>query len=270
MLRSPVNSLQVTHGQRLWLYLLNALVLAFLITPCLLIVPMSLSASPYLEFPPQEWSLRWYRALLESDEWRAAAWISIQVAVLTTLIATPLGTAAAYGLLNAGGRIARIARILFLLPMVAPSILVAVGLFFVYGHVYLNNTVPGLVLADSMLGIPYVVVTVGSGLAAADRDQELAARSLGANRFRAFRDATLPQIRFSMLSGALFAFATAFDEVVVALFVSGGRSSTLTKRIFNSIRDEIDPRVAAIASIVVAASILLLLGGHYLGRRLAR
>jgi len=267
MLRGMANSAQVTHGQRLWLYGINVLVLAFLIVPCLLIIPMSLSASRYLDFPPDQWSLRWYAELFRSPEWRQAGAISLTVAAITTAIATPIGTAAAYGLHHVEGRIGRFARVVFLLPMVAPSILVAIGLFFVYARVGLNNSILGLVLADTMLAIPYVIVTVSAGLASADLDQEQAARSLGAHRLKAFRDTTFPQIRFSVLTGALFAFVTAFDEVVIALFISGGSTSTLTKRMFNSIRDEVDPRVAALSSIVVLLSFGLLLAGRALSRR---
>jgi putative spermidine/putrescine transport system permease protein len=130
----------------------------------------------------------------------------------------------------------------------------------------LNNTMTGLILADSMLAIPFVIVTVGSGLAGADSDLERAARNLGASRLRAFLTVTAPQIKLSILSGALFAFVTAFDEVVVALFISGGSGSTLTRRIFTSIRDEVDPTVAAVSSIMVTLSVVVLIGVQMLRR----
>lgn len=267
MLNRPATETQVTHGQRLWLYGTCTLVLAYLVLPCLLVIPMSFSGSAYLEFPPRSLSTRWYETFLGSPEWRAAAWVSLRVSALATVIATVFGTAAAYGLFQLPGRLSQTLRAVFMLPMAAPSILMAVGLFFVFARLDLNNSLTGLTLADAMLAIPFVVVSVGNGLASSDPNLERAARSLGAARLRAFLEVTVPQIRISILSGALFAFVTAFDEVVVALFISGGQSATLTRRMFTSIRDELDPTVAAISSILVILSIVVLVGVQLLQPR---
>lgn len=257
---------QITHLQRLWLYILVGLVLAFLIVPCLIVIPMSFSASQYLEFPPREWSLRWYEAFLGSPEWRDATWVSIRVALLTTLLATTLGTIAAYGLGRVRGTFATAGHGLFMLPMLVPIILVAIGCFFVYARLGLNGTITGLVLAHTMLALPFVVIAVGSGLASYDMNQERVAQSLGAPRALAFLTVTLPQIRLSVLSGALFAFITSFDEVVVALFVASGDTTTLTRLMFANIRDQIDPTVAAISSLLIGLSVLLLVGSQFLQR----
>ena len=220
-LNQAVKPTQITHLHRLWLYGLAALILLFLIVPCLIVIPMSFSASQYLEFPPREWSLRWYEAYLTSPEWMLATWVSFKVAVISTLIATVLGTMAAYGLSQARGGMAKLANGLMMLPMLVPIILVAVGVFFVYSRTGLNNTVIGLVLAHSVLAIPFVLIAVGNGLQGFDMNQEMAARSLGASRAWAFLTVTLPQIRLSIISGALFAFIASFDEVVIALFIVG-------------------------------------------------
>jgi putative spermidine/putrescine transport system permease protein len=257
---------QITHLQRLWLYILVGLVLAFLIVPCLIVIPMSFSASQYLEFPPREWSLRWYEAFLGSPEWRDATWVSIRVALLTTLLATTLGTIAAYGLGRVRGTLATAGHGLFMLPMLVPIILVAIGCFFVYARLGLNGTITGLVLAHTMLALPFVVIAVGSGLASYDMNLERVAQSLGAPRALAFLTVTLPQIRLSVLSGALFAFITSFDEVVVALFVASGDTTTLTRLMFANIRDQIDPTVAAISSLLIGLSVLLLVGSQFLQR----
>lgn len=200
-LNQAVTPTQITHLHRLWLYGLAALILLFLIVPCLIVIPMSFSASQYLEFPPREWSLRWYEAYLTSPEWMLATWVSFKVAVISTLVATVLGTMAAYGLSQARGGMAKIANGLMMLPMLVPIILVAVGVFFVYSRTGLNNTVIGLVLAHSVLAIPFVLIAVGNGLQGFDMNQEMAARSLGASRAWAFLTVTLPQIRLSIISG---------------------------------------------------------------------
>jgi putative spermidine/putrescine transport system permease protein len=245
-----------SHRHRLWLYILGGLVLGFLIVPCVLVVPISFSASQYLEFPPRHWSARWYTSYFTSPEWIDATLMSIKLALATTLIATPLGTAAAYGIRHFRSPVAKSAvQQVFLLPMTVPAILVAVALFLIYAQLGLNNSFSGLLLAHVTLALPFVTVAVSSGLDSYDMTQEMAARSLGATRFSAFMTVTLPQIRAAVLSGSLFAFITSFDEAVVAIFVSGGETETLTKRIFANIRDEIDPTVASVSSMLMLLSI---------------
>lgn len=251
MLNTPVTPTQITRGQRLWLYLWVGLVLVFLVVPCLLVVPMSFSAGEYLEFPPRTLSLRWYEAFLGSPEWLRATLVSFKVAVPTMIIATVLGTAAAWGLHRRTGIFATVTRGLFILPMLVPLILVAVGTFFVFSRLGLNGTILGLILAHTMLALPFVLIAVGNGLSSFDMDLHKVARSLGASEFMAFVTVTLPQIKISVLSGAIFAFVTSFDEVVVALFVSSGPNETLTRRMFANIRDQVDPTVAAISSLLV-------------------
>lgn len=251
MLSNPVTPTQITFAQRLWLYGLVLVIALFLVVPCLLVIPMSFSGGTYLEFPPKTLSLRWYQAFLGSPEWRHAAWTSLKSAGLTTVIATLLGTAAAWGIHQRTSAFSQGLRGLFMLPMLVPLILVAIGLFFLYGRLGLNGTLMGLVLAHSMLAIPFVVIAVGNGLASYDMAQHMAAQSLGANGVVAFFTVTLPQIRISVLSGAVFAFITSFDEVVVGLFIASGSNETLARRMFANIRDQVDPTVAAISSLLV-------------------
>ena len=240
---------------RLWLFAVGALVIFFLVVPVLIVIPLSFSSSSLLEFPPRAYSLRWYEALFGSIEWRDAAWMSVKVAVLSTLVVTPLGTAASYGLHLGGFRATGLLRMLVLAPLLVPVILTAVGIFYVYAMLGLNNTLFGLVLAHAMLSLPFVVISVSAGLRSYDMAQERAARSLGAPWFRAFRAVTLPQIRLSVLSGALLAFISSFDEVIVSYFISGGEYSTLPRRMFNALRDQIDPTIAAISTILVVLSV---------------
>jgi putative spermidine/putrescine transport system permease protein len=265
MLDRPVNELQVTHGQRLWLYAIAVVVLFFLVAPVAIVFPMSFSDSRFLQFPPETWSLRWYRNFFGSPEWMAATWVSVRIAVGACLLATVLGVAAAYAIHQLHGRFARFCEILLLLPLMVPLIIIAVGVFFVYAELGLIASVPGLVLSHTMLTLPFVVVTARSGLKGFDMSQERAARSLGASRLRAFWDVTLPQIRGSVIAGAVFAFIYALDEVVVALFISGGPNATLTKRMFTALRDEIEPTIAAISALLIAFSLLVALVGMALG-----
>jgi len=236
-----------------------ALVLLFLIVPVLIIVPMSFSSARFLTFPPPSLSLRWYREYVDNPAWMQATQVTLTVAIFTVLIATPLGVAAAYAISQSKLRIMRLVHATLLLPLVVPIIITAVGIFFVYGRVGLVATMPGLVLANVMLGLPYVVISVVAGLRSFDATQEMVARSLGMNRLRSFFAVTLPQIKASVIAGAIFAFISAMDETIVALFISGGQYQPLTKRMFTALRDEIDPTIASISTLMTAASFLLVL-----------
>jgi putative spermidine/putrescine transport system permease protein len=254
----PASPTQITHGARLWLYIVAALVLAFLIVPTLIVIPMSFSESQYLEFPPREWSLRWYRNYFASTAWMQATVTSFQAGVLTTVLATPLGTLAAYGLFASRYRWAHMIHVLMITPIIVPVILVAIAVFYVYVKIKLVNSLTGIVLAHSMLAIPLVIMIVTSALKSYDMNQEMVARSLGASRARAFLSVTLPQIRFAVISSALLAFLTSFDEVVLAMFVSGGGNSTLTRNMFLALRDQIDPTIAAISTLMIVVTTVLL------------
>ena len=256
----------ITHAQRLWLYIIVALTLAFLMLPVFIVVPMSFSDSRFLSFPPENWSVRWYEHYFNSTEWMNATRISLSAAVLTVLVATPLGTAAAYSFHVSTNRLAGLLRVSLLSPMMIPVILVAIGAFYVFAPVGLNNTITGLVLAHSVLAMPFVIITVTAGLRGYDMNQEKVARSLGATPLIAFLTVTLPQIRFSVMSGAMLAFITSLDEVVVALFISRGEASTLTRKMFTALRDEIDPTIASISTLLILVSTILLILNQFLNK----
>ena len=261
---------QVTHGARIWLYALSGLVVAFLVLPTLIVIPMSFSGSQYLEFPPQHWSLRWYANFVGSPVWIQAAATSLKAASLTASLATPLGVMAAYGLRLSRGGWVRLALPLLLTPIIVPVILVGIGVFYVYVRLKLVNTLAGLVLAHSMLAVPLVVMVVMSALRSFDLNQEMVARSLGASRLRAFLLVTLPQIRFAIVTGAVLSFLTSFDEVVVAMFVSGGDNATLTRAMFDALRDQIDPTIAVISTVMIVISSLLVILSQMLGGKRRR
>ncbi|MFM8680978.1 MAG: ABC transporter permease, partial [Alphaproteobacteria bacterium] len=176
------------------------------------------------------------------------------------------GTLAAYGMHCGATRLRDWVQFLVLLPIVVPTVLVAVGIFHLYAILDLNYTLAGVVLAHAALAVPFVVISVLASLRNHDMAQEMAARSMGASRTRAVLTVTLPQVRFSMLTGAFLAFITSLDEVVVAMFVSGGENATITRRMFNSLRDQIDPTIAAISTCLVVVSVLALAAAQFLGR----
>ena len=271
-LNKNVSETQIRLKNRLWLYIFSFITLFLLIVPSLVVIPMSFSASQYLEFPPQEWSLRWYENYFFSwkvengfNDWMAATWTSIKVAVLTIFVAVPIGTMAAYGLVNSSSRTSKILFPIFISPMMVPIILVAIGLFYFFVQFKLVGSVVGLVIGHSLVALPLVLIIVFSALKNYDMNQEKVARSLGAGRFRAFREITLPQIKFSIISASLIAFLTSFDEIIISLFVAGGDNSTITRSMFLALRDQIDPTIAAISTILIIISSGLLIIVQVLG-----
>ena len=251
--------MNLSRPYRIAFLLFCTLVLLYLILPILIIAPMSFSGARYLSFPPPSLSLRWYQEYVGNPAWMQATRVTLAVAVLTVAIATPLGTAAAYAISRSTSRIMRLIHVTLLLPLVVPIIITAVGIFFVYAKIGLVASMTGLVLANVMLGLPYVIISVVAGLQSFDATQEMVARSLGMNRLRSFFVVTLPQIKASVIAGGIFAFISAMDETIVALFISGGQYQPLTKRMFTALRDEIDPTIAAISTLMTAASFLLVL-----------
>ena len=186
------------------------------------------------------------------------------------VVATTFGTLAAYGLHTSKSRWSRALYVGFMLPLIIPGILIAIGIFLLYAKLGLNNTMPGIVLAHSVMAIPLVVITVASSLKSYDMNLEMAARSLGASRPWAFLTITLPQIKIAVISGALLAFITSLDEVVISLFIAGGENATLTRRMFNALRDEIDPTIAAISTLLIVISVVMMGLTQFLQRRESR
>lgn len=244
-----------------WLGVVGIGTIMFLVLPTFIVLPMSFSDSRFLTFPPPALSLRWYLEYFNSSEWILATVVSLQAAIATCLIATPVGVASAYGICVYPGKWARMIYTILMMPLMIPHIIIAIGVFFVYARLGMNNSVVGIVLAHTMLAIPFVLITTLSGLQGFDMTQERAAQSLGVNRLRAFITVTMPQIKGSIIAGALFAFISSLDEVVVSLFISGGVSSTLPKRMFVALRDEVDPTIAAISSLLIIISLAIGLAG---------
>ena len=250
-------------------WVVTALVMAFLAVPSLLVIAMSFSGGRFLEFPPRTLSLRWYEAYWSSAAWWNASVRSLQVAVMVTVLATTLGTLAAVALVRLAVPGKSVLRALVVSPIVVPTIVLSIGLYNVYARWRLIGSTTGLVLAHAVLALPFVVLNVSAVLYKLDRSFERAARSMGAGPVRAFTTVMLPLLWPGIASGAIFAFLISFDEIVVAMFVSGS-NPTLPKLMFDGIRYELNPVVAAVSSQLLVVTTLALLASAWLRRRTER
>ncbi len=254
---------------RVVLWAVAGAVLAFLLLPLAIVVPTSFSASAYMEFPPRGLSLQWYRNYFSSRAWVEPTLLSVRVAVVTMALSTVVGTLAAFGLVRGRFRGRRAVEFFLLSPMIVPVIVFAIGCYFLFSRVKLIDTPAALYLSHSIVATPLVVIIVSSALRTFDGTVEQAARSLGAGYARALWYVTIPLLRPAILSAAAFAFLTSFDEVVLSVFLGGPAATTLPKRMWDNVRHEIDPTITAVASILIAASIVILALGAAL-RRAAR
>ena len=259
-----------TTSERLLFYLgwtFTFAVLLFLIAPIIAVVPLSFNAEPYFSYPMPGLSLQWYRDFFGNERWYGSLFLSVKLAFSVTILSTILGTMAALGLSRARLPLRSLMLGLLLLPLIVPVIIVAVGVFMFYGRFGLIGTFAGLVLAHTALAAPFVVITVLSTLTNFDWALPRAAAGLGASPFYAFRKVVLPLIVPGVVTGALFAFVTSFDEVVVALFLASAEQRTLPKQMFSGIREMISPTITAAATLQVVLSICLLIGVETLRRR---
>lgn len=241
----------------LWFVLV--LVLLFLVLPVLIVIPMSFSASQYLQFPPPGFSLQWYEKFFGSSQWTGALATSLQVGLVTTLLALVLGTFAALGIYKSHFKGKDVVLELFMMPMLVPAIIVGLAIYRYEVTVNVSGTVTGLVIAHTVLAIPFVIRTILASFAGLNPNFELAALSLGANRFQTAMKITFPIIKPAIFSSAMFAFATSFDEIVVTQFVSGVRVATLPKLMWDGLRQQLDPTITAIAAIMITGITLLLI-----------
>lgn len=245
----------------------SALVFAFLVLPILAVVPLSLNPGSFLVFPEGGLSLRWYRTLAESPQWTHSFANSLKIAVATTLIATPLGTLAAIGLAHMQSRAKPIIVAIISAPLVVPIVVVAVAFYFLFAPLGLVNGPVGLIVAHSALALPFVVIVVHASLHGLDSELLRAASSLGARPVTVLIRILMPLTAPGIAAGAVFAFMTSFDETTVALFIAGPEQRTLPIQMFEGVREQISPAIAAAATLLVIASTLLLGAAELLRRR---
>ena len=287
-----------TSMEVLWFYgfrFICGLIFLFLIAPILIVFPLSFNIEPYfsftegmLNFNPDAYSLRWYKDILYngmvapqaiegwwSDLWANAQWIrsirnSFIIGIFSTLIATSIGTLAAIGLSRSEMPYRRPIMALLISPMVVPLVIIASGLFFFFSDVGIAKTYIGVILAHAVLGTPFVIITVTATLVGFDKSLTRAAGSLGAGPVNTFFKIQMPLILPGVISGALFAFITSFDEVVVVLQLADVRQRTIPRQMFSGIREQISPTILAVATILVIISIILLTVVELLRRRSER
>ena len=277
-----------TPGQRLWHYCylaFCALVLFFLVAPLIAVIPLSFTSSAFLSFTPEmlafdpeAFSLRWYRLMIGdcsdktittvcSDKWVKGAVNSLFIAVCATLLATTLGTLASLALSRPHMPYRKAIMAIMISPLIVPLIITASGMFLFFAKFQLVATFTGLIIAHTVLGIPFVVITVTATLVGFDTNLTRAAEGLGGSQLRNFFKIQLPIIAPGVISGGLFAFITSFDEVVVVLFIGSSNQMTLPRQMWAGIRQEISPTILSVATVLVVFSIVLLTTVELLRRR---
>ena len=269
-----------------------AVVFFFLIAPLIAIVPISFSVSPFMVFTegmlawppePEAWSLRWYRNMIGdcsaevvsstvpcSTKWMKGTVNSFYIGIIATFIATVLGTMAALGLSRPHMPYKALIMSILISPMIVPLIITAAGMFFFYARINLVYTFTGVILAHVALATPFVVITVTATLVGFDMNMVKAAQSLGAKPMRTFFKIIMPLILPGIISGALFAFITSFDEVVIVMFMASIDQLTIPKQMWAGIRQEISPVILCMATCLVILSIVLLTTVELLRRRAER
>ena len=263
--------------QRGWYYgfrLICGLILFFLIFPILVIIPLSFNALPFFTFTPEMlrldpagYSLVNYLDFFTNPDWNVALRNSLAIAPMATLLATAFGTLAAIGLSQSHVPFRSAIMAILISPMIVPLIISAAGMYFFYSRIGLQGTFWGVVLAHAALGTPFVIITVTATLVGFDQSLVRAAANLGAGPVRTFFKVQMPLIMPGVISGALFAFITSFDEVVVVLFLGSASQKTLPWQMFTGLREQISPTILAVATILVVVSVLLLTAMELLRRR---
>ncbi len=266
-----------TTKDKVWHYTFRVICFAiffFLLAPILIMIPLSFNAAPFFTFTremltlnPEGFSMRWYEDFLGSASWRRSIQNSFLIGISATIVSTVLGTLAALGLSRSEMPAKGLIMGILISPMIVPLIISAAGMFFFFSSVNLAGTYLGVVLAHAALGTPFVVITVTATLVGFDHSLTRAAANLGASPTRTFFKITMPLILPGVISGALFAFITSFDEIVVVLFVAGPEQRTIPREMWSGIREDISPTILAVATILVLISVALLTVVELLRRR---
>lgn len=245
----------VSHKERLWLYIFCGIIVLYLVAPALIVIPISFSGTASMIFPPQSWSTRWYLSFFGQEKWIGSLWVSLRVATGTMIVATSTGIAASYALHMSGFRFVKLVKAVLVSPLAVPTILISIGIFFTFARIGgLLNTIPGLILGHCVVAMPFVILTMGSAFDTYDMSQEMVARSLGATRLKAFFSVTFPQMKFSVASALLLSFLISFDELIISMMVSSGSVSTLSRVTFAALRDDVDPTLAAVSTLMLIAT----------------
>ncbi|MCP5152710.1 MAG: ABC transporter permease [Ectothiorhodospiraceae bacterium] len=242
-------------------------VLGFMVLPMLIIFPVSLTDQYYLSLPKESLSLEHYKAYFTDEQWIDATVQSVIIAVASTVASVVLGTLCAIGCWRISTSRASAVRTFMLLPIIVPTIVQALALYRFWIDLRIVDTYIGVILAHTLVSIPYVVITVSAALAGFDVRLEQAARNLGASMAQTIRHVIVPSIMPGVLSGAIFAFTISFDEIVMVLFITSRNVYTLPKRIWDGIEDHLDPTIASVATMLIVVTLALLLAELWLRQR---
>ena len=253
-------------GRTIGLAAFAAVMISFILAPLLVIVAGSFTPDLYLTFPPRALSLHWYERLSNDPRWAVAAWNTVRIGLPVAVLATGLGTCAALAVARSDTRTLRGIGILLVAPMMLPHIIIAIGLYPIILRLGLSGTYAAVVIGHTVIAMPLAFLTVSASLGGYPASLELAAATLGANPSRVFLRVTLPMIRTGMAIGGLLAFVTSFDELMLSLFLTAPRTETLPRLIWEHLFFTLTPEVAAVASSIIAVSILLLAASLLLGR----
>lgn len=252
------------------LWVVSGSAVFFLIAPVLLLIPMSLGSAEIIEFPPSQIGLDQYRKFFSHPAWQSAVLNSLQISAITAVVSSFLGVLASLGLVWGKFKGKGLINAFIVSPMIVPIIVMALAFYISLAKLGLIGTKLGLVLAYTPLTLPFSVLPISATLRGFDRSLENAARILGANRFQTFIKVTFPIIRPGILTGAIFAFMIAFDEVVIALFICGTTAVTLPKKMWDVIRYEIEPMLPAISTLLFLLAIIILVSVGFLQQRVSR
>ncbi|MFD1910662.1 ABC transporter permease [Halodurantibacterium flavum] len=233
--------------------------ICFLVLPITIVFWVSVTDRHYLSLPDERISFQYYRNLFTSQAWLSSIWQSFVIAAISTILAVVMGTLCAIGCWRISNRATEVVRMIMLVPIIIPSIVYALGIYQFWVDLRLLDTYTGLIIAHTVTGIPYVVVTVSTSLAGFDVRLEQAALGLGASLGQTLRRVVMPNIMPGIVSGAIFAFIHSWDELVITLFIAGRRVFTLPRRMWDGINEALDPTMAAVAAILVIVTVALLM-----------
>jgi putative spermidine/putrescine transport system permease protein len=251
---SAARLLRALPNGLLWAY--SIAVFAFLVVPLLVVIPVSFSSGMYLQFPPPGFSLQWYRGYFGDPQWIDATMLSLKIAVCVVVLAVGIGSLAALVIVRMPFRGVGIVRMVLMTPLIVPSVVVAIAVYSVYVSFHLIGSFLGIVLAHTILALPFTVVLMIAGFQRVDRRLEEASYTMGAGVAWTFLHITLPILKPSLFAAAIFAFIASWDEIIMVIFIGGGAGTTLPLRMFNYLRTEINPTIAAVSTLLLVFAIV--------------
>jgi len=259
------SSFKINYGKML-LQLFAGLMFVYLIVPSIMALPMSFTDTRYLVFPPEGFTLKWYKEVLTSERWTLPIIFSLKIATITTLVSLVIGIMASLALVRGALPGKNILHLFFISPILVPVIITAFAVYEIFAKLHLIGTLTGMVLAHTILCVPYVILIITANLYRFDITLEMAARNIGANPFQTLIHITLPMIKPGMLTAGIFCFITSLDDLILAMFLVGTKNITLPIRIFSQLKFRIDPGVAVASTIFIVAAIVIVIALAFIRR----